>query len=177
MADYEAKVRAVLDPGTFDADIKALASKDYKINLNFADNFNSQLSDLERKLRSLENIKIDPFGTSGGSGGHSLNSSLNPINLKNSANAIANMQRTLRSFKFDNTAIDAITKNINDMQLAVKNVRTEMQGQSVRITVTGTDELQRTVTVIKQLDAAKGTLQTLRTSINQTFGMKRWLMR
>lgn len=171
MADYEARVRAVLEPGTFDADIKALLSKDYKLKLNFADNFSSQLADLERKLRSLENIKIDPFGASG-SGGHSLNSSLNPINLKNSANAIANMQRTLRSFNFDNSAINAITKNINDMQLAVKNVRTEMQGKSVRITVTGTDELQRTVTVIKQLDSATNTLKTLKTSINQTFGIE-----
>lgn len=173
MADFQAKIQAILDPGKFDSQIKAILNQNYQVKLEFDKNFNQHLADLESKLKALQAIKINPFGPSGSSSGsNALNSALNPINLKNSAAAIANMQHTLRNLKFDNSAIDAITKNLDDMQIAVRNVRTEMAGKSVRITVTGLDDLQRTVTVVKQLDSATGTISTLRKTFQQSFGIE-----
>ena len=187
MSDFTAKIKAVLDDNTIASQLAAIGkSARLEIN-NIVVNPANIVSQIQNAINSgnynisvgridfgnLDRIALSAGNDIGRVISDSINSqvssSLGSINLRNSSNAINNMQRVLRSFKFDDSSIGKITKNLTDMQLAITNVKTTMAGSSVRLTVSGIDEMQRAVTVVKQLDASTGTIETLTKTFNQSF--------
>lgn len=187
MSDFTAKIKAVLDDNTIASQLAAIGkSARLEIN-NIVVNPANIASQIQNAINSgnynisvgridfgnLDRIALSAGNDIGRVISDSINSqvssSLGSINLRNSSNAINNMQRVLRSFKFDDSSIGKITKNLTDMQLAITNVKTTMAGSSVRLTVSGIDEMQRAVTVVKQLDASTGTIETLTKTFNQSF--------
>ncbi len=143
-------------------------------------------SQIERQIKNIENthrlkLVIDDFDTSGiskqmrsagVSAGNSFVSSFNgtlgKIKIDNGKGAVANMQRTLKSLNFDRSSIDLITKDLNEMSVAVSNVAVKMNGKNLNLTVKGTDSMGRAVSIVKQFNQETGKISTVSKSFSHS---------
>ena len=111
----------------------------------------TSIVEVDQKLRRLSDIKID---------------SLDGADLTTQIN---NLKTALNSFGFDGTAIDVITKDLEEMRVAVRGVTTSLNNDgSITLTVKGVDEYERAVTAIKRviLEAKTGKFKV------EDFGIK-----
>lgn len=167
MSDFTARVMAELDTKKAEAQLQQLQNSNKKIDIQV--NLTSPNANLNNILKNLQN-QAKAAGTSAGTGfSAAFNSSLNNININNGASAIYKMQKTLKSLKFDHSSIDAITQDLNQMDVAVQKVSTRMRGNDLDITVKGVDEMGRAVTVVKQFDGQTGKIKTSSKTIAQSF--------
>ncbi len=167
MSDFTARIMAILDTSRAEAQLNALQSANSQIDIRV--NLTGANANLNNVLRGLQSQAQNAGNNAGAGFASSFNSSLNQINVKNGMSAISNMQRTLKSLKFDHSSIDAITNNLNEMNLAVSNVTTRLSGNNLNIQVRGVDELGRAVTVVKQFDSESGRISTVSKTISQSF--------
>lgn len=168
MSDFLAKVTAQLDMSQAEGQMNAFL-KDRKVKVNVdLDTGNVNINNLINQIKS----QFQSVGQAAGTNlANAINSSLGSINTKNSAYTLQNLQRTLAAFKFDSSQISTITQSLNSMDLAVQKVETRIrQGGKLDLKVTGTDELGRSVTVLKEFDQASGTLVNVGKNISQSFG-------
>ena len=82
---------------------------------------------------------------------------------------IENLKTTLKTMHFDNSSIDAITKDIEELGFEVTNASVKMKDGNFDITVKGVDSLGRAVTEMRHLDSASGEISGLGRSISQSF--------
>lgn len=144
-------------------DLDNMSNKPVKINLDLG-NAEKQINNLVKQLQTLNKTKFSFGGANGGFNGafNGINNiqkavgELGKINVSNTTSQISNMQKTLKSLKFDNSSIDTITKDLSKLDIAVNKVSTKMNGKNLDIKVTGTDQLGRTVEIFKQFDSASG---------------------
>lgn len=162
MSDFTAKITAILDSSQAEAQINNLTKPrqlDIQVNFKKENNF----------LNSLNN-SLKSSGTSAGNNFvSSFNNTLNKINVSNGMSAIANMQRTLKTMKFDRSSIDILTKDLNEMNLSIQRVSTNMRGNNLDIRIKGIDEWGRAVSVVKQFDSHTGRITTTSKRITQSF--------
>lgn len=166
MADFTAKIRAVLDTKGIQSQIQNLTKGrdlDIKVNLKGA------TADIDKFLNGLKNQARNSGNSAGSSFANAFNSSIGKINVSTGKSAIADMQRTLKSMKFDHSSIDSITKDLEQMSLSVDKVTTRMNSNGIRIQVNGIDEMGRAVTVVKQFDSESGRISTVSKQISQSF--------
>lgn len=159
MSDFRASIKAVLDTSDLENQIHGL-NKKYLINLGV----NSlDTNDINRQMKSAG-------GSAGDSFTYSFNSAIGKIKVENTSSAISNMKDTLAHLKFDRSSINTITKDLEEMNLTVKNVSTQMNGEKLKVTVKGIDELGRAVTVAEEFNTKSGEISTAGKKISQSFG-------
>lgn len=167
MSDFTARIMAILDTSRAQTQLNTFQSANNQLDIQI--NLTGANANLNNVLRGLQSQAQNAGNNAGASFASSFNSSLNRINVRNGMSAISNMQRTLKSLRFDHSSIDAITQDLNEMNLAVSNVTTRMQGNNLNIQVRGVDELGRAVTVVKQFDSESGRISTTSKTISQSF--------
>lgn len=171
MSDFIAHVIAELDMSKAEAKMSAFTSKKHTVDVDV--NLVSKNGNINNYLNQIKS----QFGQAGNSAGtnfaNSVNSSLGKINVKNAASQIANLQRTLKSMNFSSSSIDTITRDLQEMELAVTKVTTRMNGQNLNVRVDGIDQMGRAISVVKEFDSATGRMQrtseTVATSLKQMF--------
>lgn len=167
MADFTAKIRAVLDSSQAESQITALTKQrqlDIQVNLKGAN------ANIDKFLNSIKSQAQSAGNNAGSSFANSFNSSIGSINTGNATNTIKGLQRALAGFKFDSSQISTITSQLDSMDIAVSKVETRIkQGGKLELKVTGTDALGRTVTQFKEFDRASNTLVSTGKKITQTF--------
>lgn len=158
MSDFRASIKAVLDTSDLENQIHGL-NKKYLINLGV----NSlDTNDINRQMKSAGGSAGDSFTSS-------FNSAIGKIKVENTSSAISNMKDTLAHLKFDRSSINTITKDLEEMNLTVKNVSTQMNGEKLKVTVKGIDELGRAVTVAEEFNTKSGEISTAGKKISQSF--------
>lgn len=167
MADFTAKITALLDSRQAESRLNALISARRQLDIQV--NLRSNNANINSFLNGLRNQAQSAGASAGNNFANSFNSSLNRINVNNGMAAIANMQRTLKTMRFDRGSINAITQDLNQMSLTVSNITTRMNGNNLQIRIRGIDELGRAVTVVKQFDSASGRISTTSKTIAQSF--------
>ena len=120
------------------------------------DSVGSSITEVDQKLRRISDIKIDSLG------GEDLTAQIN------------NLKTALNDFGFDKTSIDVITKDLEEMRVAVRGVTTSLNNDgSITLTVKGIDEYERAITAIKKvtLDAETGkySVQDYGIKVSQSF--------
>lgn len=171
MSDFIAHVIAELDMSKAESKMSAFTSKKHTVDVDV--NLVSKNGNINNYLNQIKS----QFGQAGNSAGtnfaNSVNSSLGKINVKNAASQIANLQRTLKSMNFSSSSIDTITRDLQEMELAVTKVTTRMNGQNLNVRVDGIDQMGRAVSVVKEFDSVTGRMQrtseTVATSLKQMF--------
>lgn len=97
-----------------------------------------------------------------------FNSTLGVIDLVNSG--IENLSKILQNAGFAKGSISTVTKDLQNMSLQVSKITTSLaQNGNITLKITGQDELQRTVNVIKQYDAETGKVVDSTRTFVQTF--------
>ncbi len=171
MSDFIAHVIAELDTSKAQQQMNAFTNGKHKIDIDV--NLVSKNGNINNFLNQIKS----QFGQAGSVAGNnftdSINSSLGNINVKNAASQIANLQRTLKSMNFSSSSIDTITKDLQEMELAVTKVTTRMNGQNLNVRIDGIDQIGRAVSVVKEFDSVTGRMQrtseTISTSMKQVF--------
>lgn len=87
----------------------------------------------------------------------------------NSANTIEHLAKTLGSMKVDASGIQRVTSDLNKMNVEVSKVATSINGKSLKVSVSGIDEIGRAVTVIRQYDLEAGEITSAGQTIAQSF--------
>ena len=166
MSDFLAKVRAQLDMSQANNDMNAFLNKDRKIKVKV------DLDTGNVNINSLVNQISNQFKSAGQTVGNnlasSINSSLGKINIQNTTTQIDNLKKTLGSMNFNTTSIDAITKNLQQLDLEVTKVTTKMNGKNLNVRVDGIDQMGRAVSVLQEFDSATGKAQQASQSISQS---------
>lgn len=81
-----------------------------------------------------------------------VSSSISNINLEATQEQIDNMKMVLQSFELDDSSIGAVIEKLNNMNLTITNITTELRKNgSISIKVTGIDDIGRTVTALKSV--------------------------
>lgn len=184
MSNFSAEIQAKLNTNGIADEIRKIENN--KINFkNISLDTTKLVSDIQTALNknrftiNLDKVNMSSVTSqmqkSGSAAGKSFltsfNSSLSPINTttNNTANTIQHMQKTLASMKFDRSSIDLVTKDLQNMSLAIGNVTTRINGNNLNLSVRGIDELGRAVTIVKQFDYESGSISTVGKTISQSF--------
>ena len=97
-----------------------------------------------------------------------FSSTLGVIDLVNGG--IENLSKILHSAGFAEGSISTVTKDLQSMSLQVSKITTSLaQNGNITLKITGKDDLQRTVNVIKQYDAETGKVVDSTRTFVQTF--------
>lgn len=111
-------------------------------------------------------------GSTGGtdSGVKNLNNDLKQatVTAENTADAIDGMRDAMSGMKFNTASIDAVTKDLEEMNIVIEKVTAREKNGVLQVTVKGINEAKEAVTVIKQLDDVAG-FNTISTQISKPF--------
>lgn len=184
MAEYRITLGVDVDIGDVQSQINNIRPDpiDLRVNLNTRD-LQSQIGSIRQQLMSLSNMRINIGGSGGGFGGSrgnngfmgNINNNISQITTtaNNANNTIQRLRQTLASARFDNSSIDMVTQHLEQMNMAVTNVTSRIRNNNLRLNITGTDELGRTVTVLKEINLATGEITNVGKNISQSFGRTR----
>lgn len=111
-------------------------------------------------------------GSAGGtdSGVKNLNNDLKQVTVTadNTADAIDSMKNAMSSMKFNTASIDAATKDLEEMNVAIKEV-TAKQGKNFDITVKGINSVGEAVEIVKRFNAETNNFEIISTKISKPF--------
>ena len=160
MSNFSASIKAILDTSGIEGQLKNIG-KQYNIEIKTG---KLDTSNIKAQMKSA-GISAGKDFASG------LNSSASAIKTfsKNSTNTIQQMQRTLESMKFDKSSIGLVTRDLEQMNLAIDKVKTRINGNNLNISISGIDQWDRAVTIVKQFDYQSGTISTVSKRISQSF--------
>lgn len=141
----------------------------------------NQTEELKKELQKFGKITVN-FGNnendisridSGASGGKISNVAQQfrevDIEVSNATDKVEALKKVLNNVGFSNSSIDTITKDFEELEISVKNVTSRLHDNgSVTLTVQGVDQLERTVKIIKRIDA-EGNVVNLGTTVSQNF--------
>lgn len=97
-----------------------------------------------------------------------FNSTLNVIDLVNGR--IGNLKNLLQGAGFSKSSMAAVTQDLQTMNLQISKISTTMsQNGNIQLRISGTDQLQRAVTVVRQYDAETGKVANTSKTFVQSF--------
>ncbi len=186
MADYKINLGIFLDDNDLGTQVRALRTNErIRIGVELDDRaIQTQIANIRRQIQELGNIRINIGGNIGGSIGTgrgnngfmgNINNNISQImtTANNATHTIQRLRQTLASAKFDNASMDLVTRHLEQMDLAITNVTSRIRHNNLRLNITGTDELGRTVTVLKEINLATGDITNIGKNISQSFGRSR----
>ena len=165
MPDFKANIQAIADLSKATSDINNFINQTRKLTVdvdlkmtNAGQNLASILAQLQGQARGAGN-------TAGAQFAAAFNGSLGQIKVTEAANQLERFKNSLsKDFKFDATAVNNITRDIDNMGVAVQSVQSRMNSKGgLNVTVKGVDQLGRAVTVTRNYDKA---LEPLSTNLN-----------
>lgn len=180
MSDFSAKIKAILDTKDIPQQIKGIEKNTITLR-SFKLDTSKLISELQSSINkakftiSLDNSNIARQAQqSGSAAGKSFSNAFNSAatvktSTNNAENTIRHMQQTLANLKFDRSSIDLVTKDLENMSLAISNVTTRISNNSLNLSIRGVDELGRAVTIVKQFDHESGSISTIGKTISQSF--------
>lgn len=160
MSNFSANIKAILDTSGIPGQLDEIGKK-----------YHLEIKTSKLDMSGIKSQMKDAGVTAGKEFASGFNNSIASINTtsNNAANTIRHMQRTLASMKFDRSSINLVTKDLEEMQLAISNVTTRINGNNLNISIRGIDELGRAVTIVKQFDYQSGRISTVGKTIAQSF--------
>ena len=176
-----AKIQATLDDSALQRQISNLSNQKIRFNnieLNTAD----LVSQIESVLhRHKFNINVGNVNTSnftrqfqntgnnvGKQFAQSLSSSLNNIHLVNGG--MGNISRMLQGAGFDKGSMAAVTQELDRMVLSINKISTkQLSNGNIKMTITGVDELNRAVQVVREFDRETGAVANTSKTFSQSF--------
>lgn len=97
-----------------------------------------------------------------------FNSTLNVIDLVNGR--IGSLKNMLQGAGFSKNSMAAVTQDLQTMNLQISKISTTMsQNGNIQLRISGTDQLQRAVTVVRQYDAETGKVANTSKTFVQSF--------
>lgn len=138
----------------------ALNGQNININLGNA-NFNTQ--NLSRQAEQIGN-------SIGRNLGQSATSQLNRVLISNNPQSIWKMQESLRGLGMSNSNIKSVTKDIENLWIAINKITTNIQPNgNLSLNIRGVDSFGNVVNVIRQYDKEANLVTTTNTKITQSF--------
>lgn len=138
----------------------ALNSNTFQINVNSA-NVQNSIRQMGNMGQSVGRQFVQGF-----------NRELNNIHLVNGG--IGNVRNMLQGAGFDKNSINAITQDLNRMVLAIDEVQTrQLSNGNISIRITGVDELNRGVQIIREFDKESGNIVNTSKTFTQTFEQRK----
>jgi len=165
MPDFKANIQAIADLSKATSDINNFINQTRKLTVDVDLKMTNAGQNLANILNQLQGQARSAGSAAGGQFASSFNGSLGQINVGATAKQLTGLQNTLSSFGFDNKAIGNITKDIDNMGVAVQNVQSRMTKNGLNVTVKGVDQLGRAVTVTKNYDKAAQKFNTTLTTM------------
>lgn len=166
MSDFLAKVTAQLDLQKANAAMDAfLKERELKVNVDL---------DMGRlNINSILNQIVNQFHNAGNLVGRELSQNINTaignINVTNSRNQIDGLQRALKGLNFNDGAINNVTRELSNMDVAITKITQHVNGNHLTVQVEGIDSLGRAVTEIKGFNTETGNLTRTSKTISESF--------
>lgn len=165
MADFRAKITADADLKNATSAIDSFVNQTRKLTVDVDLKLTNAGQNLANILNQLQGQAKSAGSAAGGQFVSSFNGSLGNINVAATANQLANLQKTLSGLGFDNKAIGNVTKDIDNMGVAVTNIQAKMSSKGgLSVNVKGVDQLGRDVTVVRNYDKAAQSFNTTLTT-------------
>ena len=151
MADFTSTIIAKLDRSQFDADMASIRNAKYTVKIQLDSQVMQQINSIKNALSGLGNT---PISIGNNINTNNFRSTIN--NLKNQGNiAIQQLQSALSGMNFDSASISKIT--------------TIARGKGLVITISGFDQLGRSIKLVQELDAITGDFYERYRQIGQHF--------
>ena len=165
MPDFKANIQAIADLGKATSDINNFINQTRKLTVDVDLKMTNAGQNLANILNQLQGQARGAGNTAGAQFASAFNGSLGQINVTQFTGSLNELRTALsRDFKFDTAAVDNITKDIDKMGVSVQSVQTKLGANGgLNLSVKGTDQLGRAVTVTRNYDKA---LQPLGTTLN-----------
>ena len=180
MADFVANIQARLDTKNIPNDIKQIETKNSVQLSQFTVNQANLTRAIQNALNSttftIRNINIPNLAPQFQNVGQNIGSSISTglqRSLSIGVDSIEDMTTLLQNMGVQGRNIDAVTEKLNNMNIAVTRINTQMRGTNIDMRVTGIDELGRVVTSVQRLNTAaeegEEPITHLGTTIQQSF--------
>ena len=166
MPDFKANIQAIADLNKATSDINNFINQTRKLTVDVDLKMTNAGQNLANILNQLQGQARSAGSAAGGQFVSSFNGSLGNINVGATADQLSNLQKTLSSLGFDNKAIGNITKDIDNLGVAVKDVQAKMSSKGgLSVSVKGIDQLGRDVAIVKNYDKAAQKFNTTLTTM------------
>ena len=165
MPDFKANIQAIADLNKATSDINNFINQTRKLTVDVDLKMTNAGQNLANILNQLQGQARGAGNTAGAQFASAFNGSLGQINVTQFTGSLNELRTALsRDFKFDTAAVDNITKDIDKMGVSVQSVQTKLGAKGgLNLTVKGTDQLGRAVTVTRNYDS---TLTKFTTTLN-----------
>lgn len=167
MADFRAKITADADLKNATSAIDSFVNQTRKLQVDVDLKLTNAGQNLANILNQLQGQARSAGTNAGAQFASSFNGSLGKINVTEYTSQLANFKKELSTnFKFDTTAVDNITQNLDNMGVAVQSVQSKLTAKGgLDVTVKGVDEMGRAVTVMKKFDDSGKEMSTTANAI------------
>lgn len=165
MPDFKANIQAIADLSKATSDINNFINQTRKLTVDVDLKMTNAGQNLANVLSQLQGQARSAGSAAGGQFASSFNGSLGSINVTQFTGSLNELRTALsRDFKFDSSAVNNITKDIENMGVSVQSVQTKLGANGgLNLSVKGVDQLGRAVTVTRNYDNA---LKPLGTTLN-----------
>ena len=169
MPDFKANIQAIADLNKATSDINNFINQTRKLTVDVDLKMTNAGQNLANILNQLQGQARGAGNTAGAQFASAFNGSLGQINVTQFTGSLNELRTALsRDFKFDTAAVDNITKDIDKMGVSVQSVQTKLGAKGgLNLTVKGTDQMGRAVTVMKNFDNAGNSLGTTLNTVAQ----------
>lgn len=151
-----------VDTSKLKSQIQNAINSSYKINVDLGKSLGSSVAQSGAKLGSQLGTQV------GKQYANTLANSLNNIHLKNGS--IGNINQMLQGAGFDTKSINNITNGLDKMVLSVNKLSTSnLKNGSLKMNISGVDELGRSVQIIREFDKTTGKVLNTKKSFTQSF--------
>ena len=168
----------VIDLGEIKTALQSLSSG---ISLDGAiQSFDKLSNTIELLIKNCANMKIainDSVGNIGGSTGQSsgslkgIENDLKQVTVTadNTADAIDSMRNAMSSMKFDTSSIDIATKDLEEMNIVIKEVSAKTKNGNFDIAVKGINDVGEAVEIVKRFNAETNNFDIISKKISKPF--------
>jgi len=182
MADnFSALFQAELNTAKFLQQVQEIQDKQYKIS-NFKAETAALINEIQSELSKHKfDININPVKMSGDmqSAGSSAASSfakgfqsgISGIKgqVKITANTIDELRTSLSKIGVDKSSISNVTKDLENLDIAIKRITSREKGNTIRFDIQGLDKSGNIVTTFREIETETGKLISQGNTLTQTF--------
>lgn len=152
MADFTSRIIAQLDRSQFDAEMSAIRNSKYTVKLTLDAGVQQQIDSIKSSIGQIGNTKIN-LGANVDT--RAFRSTISALSNQGKI-AVQDLQRALAGMNFDSASIEKITRQMNNLDIAISKVTTTMGAKGLTFTINGYDQLGRTIKLVELLDQETG---------------------
>lgn len=182
MSDFSAKIQAILDTSNISKDISKIEKTPIKFN-NVSLDTNNLINQIQTALNNhsftinfnganLTNQMQQMGASAGNTFSNSMNSRLriNPFTgLNVNSSEIKKIGDELNNLQVPQNTIKNIVGNLNNLDLAVTKITTSIGKKSIRLNISGVDELGKAISLTQTFSQKTGSLINSNKTITQSF--------